>query len=190
MKKILSAAKKWSLFLDRDGVLNQRLINDYVKTPEEFRWNDSALKCLEFFAERFGNIVVITNQQGVGKGLMNDKQLDAIHSKMLNDARESGGRINKVYYCPDLENSGSFLRKPSIGMALQARKDFPDINFRRSVMVGDTFTDMLFGKRLKMKTILISPDSSVAQHNAGLVDYWFKNMGELLDFMKNAAATA
>jgi histidinol-phosphate phosphatase family protein len=185
MKPAFCKENNWSLFLDRDGILNNRLVDDYVKTPEEFIWNPGVLEFLKICSEHFPNIIVITNQQGIGKGLMSEHQLDLIHQKMLHEARESGGRIDKVYYCGHLENSGSFYRKPAVGMGLQAKKDLPGINFSKSLMVGDTLTDMLFGKRLKMTTILVSPQASIARQHPGFVDWWFEDMQGLLDFVKN-----
>lgn len=189
MSRLFFPEKQWSLFLDRDGVLNQRLIGDYVKSPEEFQWNEGALECLRLCERIFNRVVVITNQQGIGKGLMSEHQLETIHDKMLREAAARGGRIDKVYHCGDLEHSGSFNRKPAVGMALKARKDFPDIRFRQSLMIGDTLTDMLFGKRLKMKTILISADGQVARRHPHLVDWWFASMQLLADNLKHTTAS-
>ncbi|MEE4177244.1 MAG: HAD-IIIA family hydrolase [Bacteroides sp.] len=173
--------KNWTLFLDRDGVLNRRLEGDYVKRKEDFEWQEGVLESLAWLSGVFGTIVVVTNQQGIGKGLMTEKELEQIHHKMLNDLKQAGGRIDKVYFCPDLENSGSFNRKPMVGMGLQARRDFPEINFRQSVMVGDTLSDMRFGKRLKMKTVLISEDLTMARQHHFLIDLRFSS---LKDFSK------
>lgn len=186
MTQFVFFEKDWSLFLDRDGVLNHRPAGDFVKEPGEFRWNKGALDFLAYCASRFGVITVITNQQAVGQNLMSEQQLQLIHSRMLQEAKAAGGRIDKVYFCPDLKDSGSFTRKPAVGMALWAKRDFQGINFRKSVMIGDTFTDMLFGKRLKMKTILISSDTSVAGKYPQLVDWWFPDMEALLQFLKNS----
>lgn len=154
----LNINKSWSLFLDRDGVINQRIPDDYVKNINEFVFIDGSIDAITRFCEIFGLLFVVTNQQGVGKGLMSENTLDDIHSYMLKQIEKSGGCINKVYYSPDLRFSGSFSRKPNIGMGLKARKDFPDIDFKKSIMVGDTESDLKFGKRLGMKTVFISND--------------------------------
>ena len=181
-----SPDKSWTLFIDRDGILNRRLENDFVKTPEDFIWNDGALACLAHSAQIFGTIVVVTNQQGIGQGQLAVEQLDAIHRKMLDEAHAAGGRIDRVYFCPDAEGSQSLCRKPGIGMGLRARKDFPGIQFRKSVMLGDTLSDMVFGKRLKMKTILVSAENLVARRHPALVDLWYPGMHAWLDFMINS----
>jgi D-glycero-D-manno-heptose 1,7-bisphosphate phosphatase len=183
LKKIIPD-KTWTLFLDRDGVLNHRLTEDFVKEPGQFVWIDGVLESLRFLAEIFGRIVVVTNQQGVGKGLMKPETLEQIHKKLLFDVTNSGGRIDKIYFCPDPENSRSFFRKPMIGMGLQARRDFPEIDFRQSIMAGDTMSDMRFGKRLKMNTVLISSDPLPARQHPALVDLWFESLEAFASFIK------
>ncbi len=174
--KNLGISNRWTLFLDRDGVINHRLVDDYVKTEEEFRFLDGVPEAIASLGKIFGKILVVTNQQGIGKGLMRMADLDRIHQKMLDEVRSCGGTINKIYVCPELSVSRPFCRKPQIGMGLQARKDFPEISFRQSLMAGDSLSDMRFGKRLKMKTVLIGPDNTIARDHPGLVDFWFDSL--------------
>jgi D-glycero-D-manno-heptose 1,7-bisphosphate phosphatase len=176
-----------TLFLDRDGVLNERLPGAYVKHPDDFKWARGLPEQLSVLPRLFETIVVVTNQQGIGKGLMSEQELDKIHEKMLGDVQAAGGRIDKIYHCGDLENSGSFLRKPSVGMALAAKKDFPHIHFKRAIMIGDTLSDMLFGKRLKMKTILIDANPDTARLNPRLVDLRFASLSECITFISEQA---
>jgi len=177
--KNLNISKDWTLFLDRDGVINQRLVDDYVKTWDEFEFLDGVLDAIKVFAKTFGRIVVVTNQRGIGRGVMKEDTLNEIHQKMTDDIAKAGGKIDRVYFCPDLKDSGSFNRKPQIGMGLKARKDFPEINFKKSIIAGDSKSDLQFGKRLKMKTVLIGDDFSIANNNPRLVDYHFDG---LIDF--------
>ncbi|MFW5793232.1 MAG: D-glycero-alpha-D-manno-heptose-1,7-bisphosphate 7-phosphatase [Bacteroidota bacterium] len=185
MKNAFMPDLSWSLFLDRDGVLNERLLDDYIKTPEEFIWKNGVLDSLKYFSQIFGIIVVVTNQQGIGKGIMEESVLLKIHKKMLIDAEKSGGRIDKVYFAPQLAEENSRFRKPNIGMGINAKKDFPQINFKKSVMVGDTFNDMLFGKRLGMKTILISNQRNKMQDEVELVDLCFPALKDFADYLKS-----
>lgn len=148
----------WTLFLDRDGVINERLDGDYVKSPEQFRFVPGALDALAIFSSLFDRILIVTNQQGIGRGLMTVAELEQVHSFMVESIQAYGGRIDGIYFSPDLNNTGSFTRKPAVGMGLKARKDYPGIRFKRSIMVGDTFSDMLFGKRLDMFNVLITND--------------------------------
>ena len=142
-----------TLFLDRDGVINRHRPDDYVKTWEEFEFMPCILEALATWNKQFKHIVIVTNQRGVGKGLMSEETLLAIHRRMVEEIERHGGRIDKIYYCTDLNND-SPNRKPNIGMALPAKADFPDIDFSKSVMVGDSESDMEFGRRVGMKTFL------------------------------------
>lgn len=152
---IPSIDKSWTLFLDRDGVLNEHLPEDYVKTADEFRWIEGSLEAISHFTKIFGRIVIVTNQQGIGKGIMSEYDLEKIHWKMQADVEAVGGKIDRVYHCPHLKNINSKCRKPMTGMAMQAKDDFPEIDFSKSIMIGDMSTDMEFGLRLGMYNIKI-----------------------------------
>ena len=89
--------KSWTLFLDRDGVINKKLENDYVKSWDEFEFLPGVLKSIQHFSQIFGKIVVVTNQQGIGKGLYTHEDLQNIHHKMIMEITNAGGRIDKVY---------------------------------------------------------------------------------------------
>ena len=148
----------WTLFLDRDGVINQRLPGAYVKSQAEFRFCENTLLALQKLAPLFGRIVVVTNQQGIGKGLMTEADLEVVHQFMLENIDAAGGRIDAIYFCPDLAAANSPDRKPQPGMAYQAQANFPEIDFSRSIIVGDSASDMKLGKTLGMKTIFITDD--------------------------------
>ncbi len=148
----------WTLFLDRDGVINRRIIDDYVKDWDEFEFLPGVLDALKILSGQFAKILVVSNQQGVGKGLMSGADVELIHSKMLDAIRNKGGKIDRVYYCPELATDKPGCRKPYPGMAYQAQKDFPGIDFEQSVMVGDSLSDMKFSENLGMKKVYISTD--------------------------------
>jgi histidinol-phosphate phosphatase family protein len=173
--------KSWSLFLDRDGVINKRLPDDYVKTSDEFEFLPGTLDAIALFTKLFNKIVIVTNQQGIGKGLMSKEQLEDIHKNMIKDIENNNGHIDNVYYCPDLEGSASFHRKPSIGMGLKAKKDFKEINFKKSIIIGDSISDMKFGKKLGMKTVFIDDNNSKALAYPELIDIISSS---LIDFAK------
>lgn len=160
MEKKIRIDNNWTLFLDRDGVINKRLVDDYVKTWEEFEFLENVPECIAEFARIFKTIVVVTNQQGVGKGLMTESDLNKIHENMIVSIEQKGGRIDKVYFCPKLKAEHPNCRKPLPFMGLNAKKDFPDIDFSRSIMVGDSISDMEFGEALGMTNVYITPDSN------------------------------
>ncbi|PUZ26042.1 phosphatase [Chitinophaga parva] len=144
----------WTLFLDRDGVINEEIRKGYVLHWDMFKFTSGAEEALGIFARRFGHIVVTTNQRCIGKGLLTTAGLQDIHTRMLAAIAPHGGRIDRIYHCPDVD-SNSPCRKPQPGMGLQAQQDFPEIDFARSIMVGNTLSDMQFGKNLGMYTVFI-----------------------------------
>lgn len=168
----LNIDQSWALFLDRDGVINRRIVDDYVKKWEEFEFLEGVLEALKIFSEKFGRIVVVTNQQGIGKGLMRKEDLDLIHGNMHYEVSFFKGRIDKVYYSPFLASENHHTRKPSIGMALEAKKDFPEIDFSKSIMVGDSGSDVEFGKNAGMKTVYIG------ENNKYQADYLFSSLAD------------
>ncbi|MCL2414301.1 MAG: HAD family hydrolase [Bacteroidales bacterium] len=151
-----------TLFLDRDGVINRHRPNDYVKTWEEFEFLPGVLDTLALLNKQFKHIVIVTNQRGIGKGVMSEPDLLEIHHNMRQEIQKHGGRIDKIYYCTAADDT-DFFRKPNIGMALQAQKDFPDIDFSKSIMIGDSESDVQFAKNAGMKAIKV--ESSDFFHN-------------------------
>jgi len=145
----------WTLFLDRDGVINKK-IDGYVTKPSEFEFLPGVLDSLVTLSTLFSKILVVTNQQGIGKGLMTHDDLHSVHSHMLRNVTLAGGRIDNIYYCPHLAYEDTPCRKPNPGMAFQAMEDYDDINFRESVMIGDSVSDITFGNMLKMITVRIA----------------------------------
>ena len=150
--------KSWTLFLDRDGVINVRLIDDYVKNINEFEFLPGVLEAFKIFAEKFGRIIIVTNQQGVGKGLMTLQDVDMVHDFMKKEIDNQKGRIDAIYICPQLKSDPNNFRKPSPRMAYMAQHDFPEIDFDKSVMIGDSNSDIEFGKNAGMYTILIGDE--------------------------------
>lgn len=172
----------WTLFLDRDGVINKRLVDDYVKSVKEFEFLPAVPEAIQSFSKWFKYIFVVTNQQGIAKGLMSENDLQKVHAHFLTQIMNKGGRIDNIYYCPDLEGSGSPNRKPEIGMARQAQIDFPELNFEKSIMIGDSMSDMKFGKKAGMKTVFISDDQSVKNE---LIDLRCNSLAQFAELVSN-----
>lgn len=146
--------RKPALFLDRDGVINILRPDDYVKSWEEFEFVPGILENLREWAGIFGPIIIVTNQRGVGRGLMPEDALKGIHSEMLSRIREAGGRIDAIYYCTSIDSEDP-MRKPGTGMFRRALEDFPEIEPGISVMIGDSDSDALFASRCGMSFIRI-----------------------------------
>jgi histidinol-phosphate phosphatase family protein len=146
----------WTLFLDRDGVINVLRVDDYVKNLDEFIFNEGAIAAISYLNTFFSRTIVVTNQQGVGKGLYSVKTLNEIHKYMVEEIANLSGKIDAVYFAPQLKDENSEMRKPGIGMALAAKEKFQEIDFSKSLMIGDTKGDMAFADNAGMKKIFIN----------------------------------
>lgn len=151
----MTHTKYSALFLDRDGVINERLPGEYVSDWEQFRWRAGNPEAIAALGDRFQYVFVVTNQQGVGKGLMTEGQLNTVHQRMQEAIRAVGGRIDHIFCCTDLANQPGNCRKPSPQMGYAAQEIFPDIDFFRSYMAGDSLSDLQFGQALGMRNVLI-----------------------------------
>jgi len=180
--KNLNINKNWTLFLDRDGVINKKIDNDYVKQWIEFEFIEGVLDALKFLNTLFGNIIVVTNQQGIGKKLYRKEDLELIHKNMLYEIAYHGGKIDKVYFSPYLKSENHPYRKPGIGMALKAKEDISSINFKQSIMIGDSMSDMEFGRNAGMKTIYISEE--ITENDK--IDFNFKSLNEIVISLQNS----
>lgn len=144
----------WTLFLDRDGVLNHDKDKSYIFSVDEFKFYDGVLDALSFFAQKFGKIIVVTNQRGVGRGLMTIETLQDIHTHMVAAIKKAGGRIDAIYYCTSIDNDDP-NRKPNPGMFLQAQARFPGIIPGQSLIVGNNISDMEFGRNAGIHTVFV-----------------------------------
>ena len=146
--------KSWTLFLDRDGVINEEKVGEYVLHWGEFIFSKGVLDIFKKLSDHFGRVIVVSNQRGVGKGLMTEAALQSIHLEMQREVEIVSGKIDKIYYCTEKDDK-CFNRKPNPGMALQALQDFPDIDLTKSVMVGNKPGDMKFGRSAGMFTVFV-----------------------------------
>jgi D-glycero-D-manno-heptose 1,7-bisphosphate phosphatase len=152
-----------TLFLDRDGVINKKLEERYVRNFSEFKFIKGSLQAISQLSTIFNRIIIVTNQQGIGKGLMSDSDLNKLHLKMNQRIELSAGKIDKIYYCPHLANLECNCRKPKTGMILQAKVDYPSINFEKSYLIGDSDSDIEAGKRMDLKTIKVDDNYTLAK---------------------------
>ena len=171
----------WTLFLDRDGVINYELTNNYVKTWDEFQFYDTSLEALLILNNLFDIIVVVTNQRGVGLGIQSMDSLRVIHRNMLEQISAFGGRVDAVFAAIETDDKAP-NRKPQTGMAAQALSMFPKIDFGKSIMVGNSYSDLVFGHNLGMLNVFITstnpnPNSDISN----ITDFMYPN---LLEFAK------
>ena len=173
----------WTLFLDRDGVINHEKEMDYVYRYSEFIFYDRVKDALKILASYFGKIILVTNQRGVGRGLMSEDDLIQIHLQMLDDIKKSGGRIDGIFYCTSSDNEHPD-RKPNPGMAYLAQKKFPPIDFKKSIMVGNNLSDMSFGRNAGMFTVHVRTTHPEITLPHDLIDLSFIDLYEFAGTLK------
>lgn len=176
--------KTWTLFLDRDGVINHEKYKDYIHTWDEFYFYDGAKEAIAMFSKKFKYIIVITNQRGIGKGVTKIADVEFIHKKMSAQIEKAGGRIDAVYFCPDVDDA-SPDRKPNPGMGLKAVKDFPDIDLAKSIMIGNTLSDMQFGRSLAVKTIFLPTTRPEVDLHDSRIDEVYPSLIAFANDLKN-----
>ena len=172
----------WTLFLDRDGVINTHMPEDYVKKMSEFVPVEGSIEAIAALSKRFQLTLVVTNQQGIGKGLMTEMELEKIHLHLQELVKKAGGRIDEIYYCPYLSSIKPRCRKPNPGMGLQAKSDFPAIDFKKSIMVGDMPSDMDFAKNLGMYRVWVHNGDYNYFDKKTSFDLMIKRLDELPSF--------
>lgn len=141
-----------TLFLDRDGVINRYLPNDYVTSLNKFVILPGIPEVMAAWAKRFSRIILVTNQRGVARGRFTREMLDEIHRRMCAVIEAAGGRIDAIYVSTAIAEDDP-SRKPQTGMFLTACRDFPEIRAERSVMVGDSDSDEAFARNCGMRFV-------------------------------------
>ena len=154
MLDLNSIDKSWTIFLDRDGVINHEKYMDYVYNYDEFIFYEGVPEAIKLISSMVGWIIITTNQRGVGKGLMTEESLKSIHTAMLRDIKAAGGRIDKIYYCTSVNNDNP-NRKPKPGMIWEAQTDFPEIDLKKSLVIGNNLSDMEFGRNAGIHTVFV-----------------------------------
>ena len=152
-----------TLFLDRDGVINVKLDGQYVRSTNEFEFMIGAEMAISKLSKIFNRILIVTNQQGIAKGNMSDKDLDILHKYMLLELKKNGGVIDKIYYCPHLAVESCSCRKPKPGMIQQAIIDFPEIKVAESYLIGDSDTDITAGNKMGLITVKVDNEYTLSK---------------------------
>ena len=141
-------------FLDRDGVINRRIPGDYVKCWPEFHFLPGVREALHQLRVQGFRLIVVSNQRGVSLGKMQESDVRVIHDTMQAELRRHDAGFDAIYYCPhDIDSCD--CRKPQIGMFLRAKRDFSEIEFAESYVIGDSASDMEAGARIGAKLILV-----------------------------------
>ena len=143
-----------AVFLDRDGVINENVDGDYVRSWERLRLLPGAVEAIAELTRAGFPIVIVTNQQGVGKGLMAASDVENIHTRLVEEIERAGGRVAAVRYCPHLAAAGCACRKPKPGLLVKAAREL-GLDLGRSVFVGDAVSDVQAARAAGCRAILV-----------------------------------
>jgi len=136
------AGREWCLFLDRDGVINRQVVGDYVRSWRHFEWLPGAALAVKKLREWAPHIVIVTNQQGIGKGLMSADDVAAIHQHLQDGLAPDCLAIEAFQVCPHLESANCACRKPRPGLVLDWLGEHAASEPSLSIMVGDSLGDL------------------------------------------------
>ena len=186
-----------TVFLDRDGVLNRKLPEgEYVTAWEHFDLLPGAAEAIVKLKQAGMRVLVISNQRGIALGLYRAEDVDRIHAQLQKELETHGTQIDGFYFCPH-DKEACNCRKPLPGLFQQAQAQFPDIQPETSVMIGDSLSDIEFGRNLDMTTIFIEGDTNVrenrkpgAQKAAEIADLRFDTLIDAVDDLLGTAEKA
>lgn len=181
--------KNITVFLDRNGVINKDK-KEYITRWSQFEFMPHIFTVLRVFNDRGYRVIIVTNQCGVGEGLMTITKIKSMHNRMRLRVYNEGGMISGLYFCPHKKEDNCHCRKPRPGMFLDAKEDFPDIDFNQSFMIGDRWSDMDAASALGIKTCMlidkltdlhkcrVEPDFCISDISQAiqLVPTYFENM--------------
>ena len=122
---------------------------------EEFEFIPNTLQAVNILSKLFKRIFIVTNQQGIGKGIMSQNDLLFLHQRIIKEVEKAGGKIDKIYFCPHLEKDNCNCRKPKTGMIEKAILDFPEIEVKNSYLIGDSPSDIQVGKLAGLHTVKV-----------------------------------
>ena len=141
-----------AVFIDRDDTISNDV--GYCNDPADFNVFDYVPESIARLNKAGYLVIVITNQSGISRGLLNEETLSKIHYKMIAQITEGGGKIDDIFYCPHMPEDGCGCRKPEIGMGVEAIRKH-NINTSQSFMIGDAEKDIEFGRRIGCKTFQV-----------------------------------
>jgi len=181
-----------TVFLDRDGVINEKAPEgDYVRRPEDLKLLKGATQAIARLNRAEVRVVVVTNQRGVARGLYTADDVRAIQCTLEKLLAADRAHLDGFYFCPH-DVGACNCRKPLTGLFEQARADFPEIDAASSVMIGDSLSDIEFGRAVGTRTILIKGNPELhgrgTGHTERLADRCFGSLAEAVDFLLRQSA--
>lgn len=173
---------KGAVFLDRDGTINEEM--GYINHPERFIIFPFVADSIKIFNNLKLLVIIVTNQSGVARGYFSESMVNQLHRKLVREMSKQGAQIDDIYYCPHHPDEGDDhfridceCRKPKPGMILKAVEEH-HIDLKQSYMIGDRYKDVVFAKKLKLKSGLV-----LTGYGKGEYTYQKKMWSEMPDFI-------
>jgi D-glycero-D-manno-heptose 1,7-bisphosphate phosphatase len=155
---ITQAAQLQTVFLDRDGVINHKMPEgEWVTRWSDFKALPGVIDAIAAIKRARLGVIVVSNQRGIALSQFSEDDVKAIHDQFQQMLKSQGTSVDGFYFCPHDRNQCN-CRKPLPGLFEQAVLDYPEIRAETSVMIGDSRSDMEFGRRLGMMTLFIDGD--------------------------------
>jgi D-glycero-D-manno-heptose 1,7-bisphosphate phosphatase len=139
--------------LDRDGVINQDAA-DFIKSPEEWRPIPGSLEAIARLNHAGFQVVLATNQSGIGRGLFEVSTLNAIHDRMHRALGQIGGRIDAIFFCPHAQDANCECRKPKSGLLQEIARRF-NVELKGVPVIGDSLRDLQAADSVGATPILV-----------------------------------
>ena len=140
------------IFLDRDGTIN--FDSGFIEHISQFTFYDFTLTALRILSEHNNQFCIVSNQSGVGRGLININDLNDINNYIRREFSDNKINLLDIYNCVDHPKKATNRRKPGMGMFLEAAKDH-SINLENCMMIGDSERDLIPANVLGMDTMLV-----------------------------------
>lgn len=182
------------VFFDRDGTINEDV--GYVSKLENFKLIPGIKPALNLLMDMGFKLFIVTNQSGVGRGIISQEALDTIHQKMFEEFHHDGIEFDGIKYCPHRPDDKCLCRKPQPKMIKDLAKK-AHVDLKKSYFVGDKISDVLTGKNASCKTILLLSEEEevnldeedeewpfpdfVTENLSGAVEWILKDSGVLED---------
>jgi D-glycero-D-manno-heptose 1,7-bisphosphate phosphatase len=151
--------------LDRDGVINHDSDN-FIKTPEEWLPIPGSLEAIARLNHAGYQVILATNQSGVGRGLFEVSMLNAIHDRMHRALAQIGGRIDAIFFCPHAQEANCACRKPKSGLLEEIARRF-SVDLKGVPSVGDSLRDLQASAAVGAVPILVLTGKGEATRSAG-----------------------
>lgn len=151
-----------SAFIDRDGVINRKAPEgEYITTWKDMQIFPGVAEAIGLLKEGGFQVIVVTNQRCVAKGLITVPDLEELHRKMCDALATGGQQIDAIYYCPHEDSPPCGCRKPAPGLLLSAAAEH-HLDLQASWMIGDSVSDIRAGRSAGCRTVRILRDAPAA----------------------------